>query len=57
MHGGCKKSSVLQNGGAEVRVCQADYESSVRFNGLYQAALWGSEIGAWSPLLGSFGYY
>jgi hypothetical protein len=45
----------FQNGGAEVIVHQADYEASVCFNGLYQAVLWGSEIGA-SSLLGSFGY-
>jgi hypothetical protein len=46
-------SLVFQNGGAEVLVHQADYESSVRFNGSYQAVLWGSEIGA-SPSLDSF---
>jgi hypothetical protein len=31
-------SLAFQNGGAEVLVRQADYESSVRFNGLYQAS-------------------
>jgi hypothetical protein len=42
----------FQNGRAEIRVLQADYESSVRCNGSYQAVLLGGEIGA-SPSLGS----
>jgi hypothetical protein len=47
-------SLAFQNGRAEVLVHQADYESLVRFDGLYQAVLWGSEIGE-SPSLDSFG--